>query len=126
MIIDAHAHIFPSKIAEKAVAGIGKFYSELTMEMDGTVDTLIKNGKKNGIEKFVVQSVATTPAQVQSINDFIDFRHCLIPVPFPVQIIGFQQNINSITIKISEINCSDIILICIQNAPDIRGKDPLA
>ena len=54
MIIDAHAHIFPNKIAEKAVAGIGKFYSELTMEMDGTVDTLIENGKKNGIEKFVV------------------------------------------------------------------------
>jgi len=71
MIIDAHAHIFPSKIAEKAVAGIGKFYSELTMEMDGTVDTLIENGKKNGIEKFVVQSVATTPSQVHSINDFI-------------------------------------------------------
>ncbi len=71
MIIDAHAHIFPTKIAEKAVAGIGQFYSELTMQMDGTVDTLIANGKKNGIEKFVVQSVATTPAQVESINDFI-------------------------------------------------------
>ena len=71
MIIDAHAHIFPSKIAEKAVAGIGSFYDELTMEMDGTIDTLIKNGKKNGIEKFVVHSVATTPSQVQSINDFI-------------------------------------------------------
>ena len=26
MIIDSHVHIFPDKIAEKAVAGIGKFY----------------------------------------------------------------------------------------------------
>ncbi len=71
MIIDSHAHIFPAKIAEKAVAGIGQFYTQLTMEMDGTVETLIENGKKNGIGKFLVQSVATTPAQVESINDFI-------------------------------------------------------
>ena len=26
MIIDAHAYIFPDKIAEKAVTGIGGFY----------------------------------------------------------------------------------------------------
>lgn len=71
MIIDAHAHIFPAKIAAKAVKGIGNFYSELKMHMDGTVDTLIKDGKKNNIDKFIVQSVATTPEQVESINDFI-------------------------------------------------------
>ena len=71
MSIDAHAHMFPAKIAAKAVKGIGNFYRELKMHMDGTVDTLIKDGKKNNIDKFIVQSVATTPEQVESINDFI-------------------------------------------------------
>lgn len=71
MIIDAHAHIYPAKIAAKAVAGVGEFYSGLEMHLDGTADTLIKTGTEAGIEKFIVQSVATTPAQVESINNFI-------------------------------------------------------
>ena len=71
MIIDAHAHIFPTKIAEKAVAGIGTFYSGLVMRKDGTVESLIESGDKNGISKFLVQSVATTSAQVEGINNFI-------------------------------------------------------
>lgn len=70
-IIDAHAHIFPRKVAEKAVAGIGSFYQELEMHCDGTAETLVKIGKEAGIERFIVQSVATTPGQVESINNFI-------------------------------------------------------
>ena len=71
MIIDAHAHIFPTKIAEKAVAGIGNFYSELTMDLDGTAETLIRTGEAAGVSKFLVQSVATVAVQVESINNFI-------------------------------------------------------
>ena len=72
MIIDAHAHIFPDKIAEKAVAGIGSFYSQLTMmNMNGSAETLIKTGEAAGVSKFLVQSVATVSAQVESINNFI-------------------------------------------------------
>lgn len=71
MIIDAHAHIFPNKIAEKAVAGIGSFYSELKMRCDGTAERLISSGAAAGITKFIVQSVATVPEQVESINNFI-------------------------------------------------------
>lgn len=71
MIIDAHAHIFPNKIAEKAVAGIGSFYSGLTMRCDGTAEGLISSGAAAGVTKFIVQSVATVPEQVKSINDFI-------------------------------------------------------
>ncbi len=71
MIIDAHAHIFPDKIARKAVAGIGAFYDELQMHLDGTADTLVRQGEAVGISKFLVQSVATTPEQVISINNFI-------------------------------------------------------
>lgn len=71
MIIDAHAHIFPTKIAEKAVEGIGSFYSGLKMNLDGTAETLINSGASAGVSKFIVQSVATTPQQVEGINNFI-------------------------------------------------------
>ena len=70
-IIDAHAHIYPEKIAEKATSTIGSFYN-IKMEMPaGTVDRLLEDGKKSGITRFVVHSVATTAHQVRSINEFI-------------------------------------------------------
>lgn len=69
-IIDFHAHIYPKKIAPKAVEAIGGFYN-LKMENDGTAQGLIHTGSKAGISKYVVHSVATAPKQVQSINTFI-------------------------------------------------------
>jgi len=70
MIIDAHAHIFPEKIAAKAAVGIGEFY-DLNMENDGTLATLLRICDKAGVDRCIVQSVATVPQQVQSINNFI-------------------------------------------------------
>ena len=71
-IIDAHTHIYPEKIAEKATIAIGKFY-DIEMEMPaGTTDRLVEDGKKAGVTKFVVHSVATTAHQVGSINEFIN------------------------------------------------------
>ncbi len=69
-IFDAHCHIFPEKIAAKASVNIGKFY-DLHMDYDGSVKTLMELYKPVGVDKCLVQSVATTPAQVQSINNFI-------------------------------------------------------
>ena len=69
-IFDAHVHIFPEKIATKASVNIGKFY-DLHMDFDGSVAALIDLYSKVGVDKCLVQSVATTPAQVQSINNFI-------------------------------------------------------
>ncbi len=69
-IIDCHCHVYPDKIAAKAVQGIGDFYS-IPMEMDGTLATLKKEGAKAGITHYVVFSVATKPAQTASINRFI-------------------------------------------------------
>lgn len=70
MIIDAHCHIYPDKIAEKASQATGGFY-DIPMAFDGKVSTLMREGAKAGIDRFVVQSVATTPKQVRSINAFI-------------------------------------------------------
>ncbi len=67
--VDAHCHIYPDKIALKATAGTGKFYG-IDMCYDGTVGTLLKEGE-GVIDHYVVQSVATTPEQVSSINHFI-------------------------------------------------------
>lgn len=69
-IIDAHCHIYPEKIAAKAVAAIGRFYGK-EMEEDGTPDALVREGQSIGVEKFVVHSTATTVHQVRAINDYI-------------------------------------------------------
>ena len=70
-IIDAHAHIYPEKIAQKATDTIGVFY-DIKMEMPaGTPERLIEDGEHAGITRYVVHSVATTAHQVRSINQFI-------------------------------------------------------
>ena len=69
-VIDAHAHIYPDKIAAIAVHHTDVFYGE-NSACKGTVEDLYSNPELNRIDKFVVQSVATTPKQVKSINEFI-------------------------------------------------------
>lgn len=69
-ILDAHCHIYPDKIAEKASQSTGKFY-DLPVEYDGKISTLNRTSKDAGICHCIVQSVATKPEQVSSINRFI-------------------------------------------------------
>ncbi len=85
MIIDAHAHIFPEKIAEKATAGIGDFYSMIGMDSVGTLEKLLAESDKAGIDRCLVHSVATVPHQVQSINNFIAES----VAKYPDRLIGF-------------------------------------
>ena len=72
-VINSHCHIYPSKIAAKAVMGIRDFY-DLHMSLNGTVDDLIEDGNKVGVVHYLIHSVATTPKQVKSINEFISFE----------------------------------------------------
>ena len=69
-IIDAHCHIYPDKIARKASDATGNFY-DINCKCDGTVSTMLTEGEKAGVCHYIIQSVATTPAQVSSINRFI-------------------------------------------------------
>ena len=71
MVYDVHAHIFPDKIAEKAAHSIGAFYDGFHMDCDGSVSGLIRAGDRAGISRFLVHSVATTPAQIHNVNAFI-------------------------------------------------------
>lgn len=69
-IFDFHAHIYPEKIAAQAAENVGKFYN-ITMNCDGTANSLLNIGAQCGINRFVVHSVATVPKHVPVINRFI-------------------------------------------------------
>lgn len=69
-VINAHCHIYPEKIASRAVEGIKNFY-DLNMSLNGKTDDLIRDGSQVGVVHYLVHSVATTPKQVSSINEFI-------------------------------------------------------
>ena len=67
---DAHAHIYPGKIAEKATGSVGEFY-HIPMQNVGLPHILAQRGAEAGIDRFLVCSVATKVEQVRSINQFI-------------------------------------------------------
>ncbi|MBQ7792796.1 MAG: amidohydrolase family protein [Clostridia bacterium] len=70
-IIDCHCHIYPQKIAEKAVKAVGDFY-DIPMDCQGgTANDLLTEWKPYGVEKMLVHSTATRPDQVAHINDFL-------------------------------------------------------
>lgn len=69
-VADAHAHIYPGKIAEKATASVGDFYG-IEMQNVGLPHVLAERGREAGVERFLVCSVATKVEQVRSINEFI-------------------------------------------------------
>ena len=72
-IFDAHAHVYPDKIADKAVKAIGEFYN-VPIEKNGTVEGLLDGWKENGVsvaQKILIHATATTAHQVKSINDYI-------------------------------------------------------
>jgi predicted TIM-barrel fold metal-dependent hydrolase len=70
MVIDFHAHIYPEKIAAKAVVNIGDFY-KIPMCCDGTPGSLLECGRRGGIGRFIVFSAAGVPEQAASINRYI-------------------------------------------------------
>ena len=58
-VIDAHAHIYPDKIAAAAVDAVGDFY-EVNMFGDGTAAGLLSAKDRSPITHFLVHSVATS------------------------------------------------------------------
>ena len=69
-IVDTHCHIYPEKIAEKAVENVGEFY-HVKMPGKGTTKELLSLQQEAGISFSLVHSVALRAKTVQSINDFI-------------------------------------------------------
>ena len=69
-IIDAHGHIYPDKLAAKATASIGDFYS-IPMAHTGSSRGIAESGDAIGIRRQLVCSTATSAPQVESVNSFI-------------------------------------------------------
>ena len=69
-IMDCHTHIYPEKIAAKAVKSIEDFY-DVRMGLTGTVDALLQRCDEAGVSKCVVLAVAVDAAHVEHINDFL-------------------------------------------------------
>lgn len=116
-IIDFHVHIFPDKIAMKAAKAVGKFY-DIPMAMDGSLSTAIREMDRAGIGRFVAHSVATTPAQVHSINKFIMEAYAQYPeriIPFA----AMHPDAENIPQLIDEIVAAGFKGIKIH--PDIQG-----
>jgi len=77
-VIDAHAHIYPHKIAETAVRAVEEFYSNIENDYNvpfksktGVLDELLRLAEEANVVKIVVSSVATNKSQVVSINNFL-------------------------------------------------------
>ena len=77
-IIDAHAHIYPQKIAEAAVRTVEGFYSNIERDYNvqfssktGELSELLRLAEEANVVKIVVSSVATNKSQVVSINNFL-------------------------------------------------------
>ncbi|MBQ6376693.1 MAG: amidohydrolase [Lachnospiraceae bacterium] len=69
-VIDAHAHVYPEKIAIKAGNAVASFY-DVEMQYKATTEELLRNGDANGIDHFLIHSVATKPEQVSKVNRYI-------------------------------------------------------
>ncbi len=74
MIVDFHCHVFPDKIAAKAVAGLEKSGGQ-TAVLDVTVSGLAASMRRAGVGCSVILPIATKPGQVVSINDFAMAQH---------------------------------------------------
>ncbi len=70
LIIDAHTHIFPDKVAQPAVETLRETYRAEPVVLP-TADNLLRHMDEAGVDKSVVCPVATKPEQVPSINRWI-------------------------------------------------------
>lgn len=82
MIIDFHTHAFPDAVAAKAIPALAK-EGKVTAHTAGTVDSLLASMDKAGIDTSVVCSIATRPAQFETI---LAWSHAirsprLVPLP---------------------------------------------
>ena len=93
-VINSHCHIYPSKIAARAVEGIGDFY-DLHMSLNGSVDDLIKDGNKVSV-KMLDNIVSKNNIEIYKLQVLIDELDYIIDYK--------TQRIYKINEKISKVN----------------------
>jgi uncharacterized protein len=83
MIIDVHTHAFPDHLAARAMAQLQAETDQVIAVLDGTVEGLLKSMDRAGIAAAVVASIATKPAQFDSILRWSDTIRSERIIPFP-------------------------------------------
>lgn len=88
MVIDFHTHIFPDKVAQKAIPRLASVI-QLSPSMDGTLSGLKGSMENSGVNLSVVLPVVTDPHQFDSILRFaVQINEADDPTA-PVRILSF-------------------------------------
>ncbi|MBE7091425.1 MAG: metal-dependent hydrolase [Clostridiales bacterium] len=69
MIIDFHTHVFPDQIAERTISHLARAGKE-TPAFNGTVQGLLAEMQKSGVDLSIILPVMTAPKQFESVNRF--------------------------------------------------------
>lgn len=69
MIIDAHTHVFPDKIADRSIEVLEQSGKQKAV-IGGKVSDLLQSMEKSGVDKSIVLPVLTKPEQFHSVNHF--------------------------------------------------------
>ncbi len=123
-VFDAHVHVYPDAIAEKARVALGRFY-EFEVPGAATFDGYIRECEKNHTQGFLLFSVATSAHQVKSINDYIAGRVAAARA-LGYEAFGFaamHQDFEDVENELDR--CRELGLCGIKIHPDIQGFDLL-
>ena len=89
MVVDIHVHIFPDKVAARAIESLEATYN-IKAFSDGTVAGILAHMRESGVDVSVIQSVSTASRQVTSINTWVGGLSREVPnTPLCPAIIGF-------------------------------------
>ncbi len=69
MVIDFHVHCFPEDIAKRATESLSRA-ANLPLNSDGTVCAIKASMKRAGIDKSLIQNIATKPSQTGKITQW--------------------------------------------------------
>ena len=77
MIIDIHTHVYPVKVAARAIETLETSAAPYGIKAvsDGTLNSLKESMKENDIDCSVILPIATRAEQVESINNWSAERH---------------------------------------------------
>lgn len=81
-IIDFHTHAFPDELAERAMQILER-EGGIKASLDGRVSSLLSSMDSHGIEKSIVCSIATKPAQFDPIMTWCEEIASERIIPFP-------------------------------------------
>jgi predicted TIM-barrel fold metal-dependent hydrolase len=82
MYIDFHSHIFPDRLAARSISYLEQ-QGNVKARLDGTLSSLLRSMDLANIDKSVICSIATRPAQFDSILGWSKEISSDRIIPFP-------------------------------------------